>query len=136
MRENWELENRIRRLELRNLPEAKPKWRWNQKNGKLVRRKGEGIDWYRYQTKVLIPKLIPFTQECAKERPATIVQEDKAPSHTHFIQQRVYDIHSVQRMTWCGNSPDLNAIEPAWPYLKRQTTKRGAPKNRKDATAV
>ena len=33
-------------------------------------------------------------------------------------------------MIWCGNSPDLNAIEPAWPYLKRQTTKKGAPTSR------
>ena len=26
-----------------------------------------------------------------------------------------------------GNSPDLNAIEPTWAYLKRETTKKGAP---------
>lgn len=30
-----------------------------------------------------------------------------------------------------GNSPDLNAIEAAWPWLKRQTTSRGAPWHKK-----
>ena len=30
------------------------------------------------------------------------------------------------KLLWPGNSPDLNAIEPAWPYMKRRTTCRGA----------
>ena len=30
-----------------------------------------------------------------------------------------------------GNSPDLNAIEAAWPWLKRRTTSRGAPRDKK-----
>lgn len=32
----------------------------------------------------------------------------------------------VQRLTWPGNAPDLNAIEKAWPWLKRTTTSNGA----------
>jgi len=36
-------------------------------------------------------------------------------------------------LLWCGNSPDLNAIEPCWPWMKRQTTKKGAPKSRAEA---
>lgn len=39
-------------------------------------------------------------------------------------------------MLRCANSPDLNAIEAAWPWMKRETTKKGAPKNRKDAIRV
>jgi hypothetical protein len=35
-------------------------------------------------------------------------------------------------LLWPGNSPDLNAIEPAWYWLKRRTTARDAPANRKD----
>jgi len=34
------------------------------------------------------------------------------------------------------DSPNLNAIEPAWPYLKRNTTKKGAPKSRTEAIAM
>jgi transposase len=133
-KESWELSTGVRRLNLRQLPGTKPVWRWNSQNGKLSRSKAKGgIDWYRYQTKILIPKLLPFAKECATKRPNTIVQEDKAPAHNHHIQQRIYDLYGVQRLLWCGNSPDLNAIEPAWPWLKRYTTKKGAPKSRSEA---
>jgi hypothetical protein len=29
------------------------------------------------------------------------------------------------KMIWPSNSPDLNAIEPTWFWMKRQTTKHG-----------
>jgi hypothetical protein len=131
-RHQWELETAEKRLG--KTRGRKPVWHWNQKNGKLTRSGKGGIDWYRYQTKVLIPKLLPFAKECLETRPKTIVQEDKAPSHAHYIQQRTFDLWKVQRLLWCGNSPDLNPIEPCWPWMKRNTTKKGAPKNREDAT--
>jgi hypothetical protein len=132
-REEWELLNGLGRLGLENRRGRKPKWAWNAKNGKLVRRKGNGVDWYRYQTKVLIPKLIPFAKECLKDRPQTVIQEDLAPSHAHHAQERVYSLYQVTRLLWCPNSPDLNAIEPCWYWMKRNTTKKGAPSNRADA---
>ena len=42
----------------------------------------------------------------------------------------------VIRLLWCPNSPDLNMIEPTWFYLKRQTTKNGAPQSRQTAEKV
>jgi hypothetical protein len=129
----WELNNAMNRLGLCNRPGRKPQWRFNKKNGKLDRGKKGGIDWYRYQTKILLPKLFPFAKECAITRPGTFVQEDKALSHVYRIQQQVYNLHDVQRLLWCGNSPDLNAIEPCWFWMKRYTTKKGAPKNRQEA---
>ena len=39
----------------------------------------------------------------------------------------------LNALLWPGNSPDLNMIEPAWPHLKRVTTRKGAPKNRAEA---
>jgi hypothetical protein len=131
-RRNWELESGINRLSLRQLPGRKPQFRWNSKTGKLSRSKRGGIDWWRYQQVILLPKLIPFAKECLKERPGTIVQEDKAPAHNHYIQQQVFDLHQVQRLIWCPNSPDLNMIEPAWPWMKRRTTKKGAPRSRRE----
>jgi transposase len=133
MKEKWELENGMRRLNLRQLPGAKPTWKWNKQTGKLFRSQGCGIDWYRYQTKILVPKLFPFAKECEKDQPGIIVQEDKAPAHDHYIQHQIYNIYNVQKMLWCGNSPDLNPIEPCWPWMKRRTTRKGAPKNRQEA---
>lgn len=125
----------MRRLNLRKrAPGRQPKWRWTQENGKLVRGLKGGIDWYRYQTMILKPKLIPFALECKKDRPNTVVQEDKAPSHNHWIQNRVYDAAGVSKLLWPGNSPDLNMIEPCWFWMKKETTKKGAPQNR--ATAI
>ncbi|GFF59718.1 predicted protein [Aspergillus udagawae] len=130
----WELNTSMARLKLRNgrAPGRAPTWKWNKKNGLLSRDSKGGVDWYRYYKEVLIPKLIPFAQECAIERPNTIVLEDGAPAHRHRFQQTMYDIKGVQKiMDWPGNSPDLNAIEPAWPWLKRRTTSRGAPRDKK-----
>lgn len=125
----WELQTGVRRLGLRNKPGAQPRWKWDKKHGKLVRDGKGGIDWWRYQSEVLKPKLLPFAKQCMEVRPQTIVQEDKAPSHAHWYQAHIYAEEKIPRLVWCGNSPDLNAIEPAWPWLKRQTTRKGAPES-------
>lgn len=81
---------------------------------------------------ILNPKLLPFAKQCAIDRPNTLVHDNKAPEHSHYIQQRVFDAAKVDLLLWCGNEPDLNLNEPAWPYSKRVTTKKGAPKTRQD----
>jgi hypothetical protein len=133
-REEWELNTAMRRVGLRNKPGVKPQWNWTKESGKLVRETGKGgIDWWRYQSKVLVPLLIPFAQRCMRERPNMVVQEDKAPSHAHRAQARVFNLYKVARLLWPGNSPDLNAIEPAWYWMKRKTTAKGAAKSRDEA---
>lgn len=122
MRAEWELANPMKRLSLRYLPRPKPKWQWKKETGKLFRGSKGGINWHRYQKEILIPKMFPFAKECALTRPGTVVQEDKAPSHNHWFQQRFFDLHDVQRLLWCPNSPDLNAIKAAWPWMKKTTT--------------
>jgi hypothetical protein len=134
LQQEWELSTQMRRLNIRRQqPGKRPSWRWNSSTGKLIRNSKGGVDWYRYQMHILLPKLLPFAQECLRTRPSTVVQEDRAPAHSHYIQQRVFDAAKVRRLIWCPNSPDLNAIEPAWPYLKRATTKLGGLPNRKTA---
>lgn len=131
----WELETGMRRINLtRNLAGKKPVWKHTKANGAIIRDKGKGgIDWYRYQKEILIPKLIPFAKECTKTRLDTLVQEDKAPSHACKYQDEIWDLSGLLRLLWPGNSPDLNAIEPTWMYMKRETTRKGAPTSRKIA---
>jgi transposase len=134
-KERWELETAMRRINItRNPGGRKPTWRHTEATGAFIRRKGKGgIDWYRYQKEILKPKLIPFAKRCMRDRPGTIVQEDNAPSHASKYQQKIWSLSGVIRLLWPGNSPDLNAIEPTWMYMKRDTTKKGPPTIRKQA---
>jgi len=106
----------------------KPAWNHNEENGAFVRKKGRGgIDWYRYQEVILKKILLPFANKLQRKKPGAKVQvvEDGAPAHKSCYQDKVYELFHVIRMTWPGNSPDLNAIEPCWFYMKRETSKRG-----------
>lgn len=96
-------------------------------NGKLVVDEGKGgINWYRYQEKVLKPLLLPFAKKLLKRFKKIKVQEDNAPAHLNRYSLDVFREWQIDRMLWRGNSPDLNAIEPTWFWMKRETTKREA----------
>ncbi len=53
-----------------------PQFKHTEKWGLIVCKKGRGgINWYRYQEKILRPKLLPFAKECIEAgRPKTVVQ--------------------------------------------------------------
>lgn len=76
----------------------------------------------------MIPKLIPFYYEYKQCRPDTLVQGDGATSHSRRYQMVVYSRMSVPRLLWLGKSPDLNAIEPMWFWMKKETKKQGMSK--------
>jgi len=123
----WELEYGLRRIHItRNQSGPRAQFQHTEDTGAYVLNEGKGgINWYRYQKKILEPLFLPFAKECQKERPGTLVQEDNAPSHASRYQQEVFDLWEVLRLLWPGNSPDLNAIEPTWFWMKRETTKKG-----------
>lgn len=104
----WELNTGLRRLDLRPKQRRKSQWQWNESTGKLVRKGQGGTDFWRYYKKVMLSKLIPFAQTQQKIRPKTLVQEDNPPAHAHHYQARVYELNSVRRLLWPGNSSDLN----------------------------
>ena len=86
---------------------------------------------------ILESLLIPFTLECNKKRALAgqlpmIVQEDKTPSHNSKYQTEVFGLHEILRLLLPGNSPDLNMIEPYWPWMKRETCNNGLPKTREE----
>ena len=61
LRTAWEIENGVRRLNLRQNPSGrKPTQKFTTKTGKLGRGKKGGIDQYRYQRLILLLKLLPF----------------------------------------------------------------------------
>ena len=101
----------MKRMGLHNKGGRKLTWRWDEKHGKVVRKGKGGVDWYRYQKIILLPKRLPFAKECMKDRPDTIVQEDKALSHASKHQDLVFMDAGILRLLWPGNSPDLNMIE-------------------------
>ena len=126
-REEWELQVNMGRLKLHPsyIPGRIPTFTFTKKTSHLERdpKSKDSIDQYLYYNKVLIPKLIPFVKEYMVEQPNTIILEDRVPPHSYHFQQRVYDSAGIaQLLDWPGNSPDLNAIKPIWPFLKQQTT--------------
>jgi len=66
----------------------------------------------------------------------TVVQKDKASAHNSKHQKPVYALAQVKRFLWSGNSPDLNAIEPTWFYMKQETIRKGAPQAQKTAESA
>jgi hypothetical protein len=78
-RASWQLKQDLeyseyRRIHGRKKPGKQPQFRHSAGNGAYVREKGKGgIDWWRYQQVIMIPKLYPFVKECEVDRPGTIL---------------------------------------------------------------
>ena len=120
----WELDMWMSQLNLQQKPAGQtPQWCFTAKRGKVVQQGKEGIDWYQYSKIILHQKLLPFTQECQKDQPKIIVQEDRATPHVSLHNLTLFGEYSLERLDWPGNSPDLNAIKPCWPWMKWVTTK-------------
>ena len=77
-----------------------------------------GIDWYRYQTYILLPRLIPFINEVIDRYGECFLVQDGAPAHNAWQQNELFNIQGLTVLPWPGNSPDLNQIEPCWYHLK------------------
>ena len=124
----WEAQNALHRLHAtRSQTGPHATFKHTKETGAFVLEEGKGgINWYQYQMKVLKPLLLPFAKKLLQKFGKVKVQEDNAKPHASIYNQKVFQIEEIQRLLWPGNSPDLNAIEPTWFWMKRETTKKGA----------
>lgn len=129
-REKWELETAMRRMGIaRNKGGPKPKWVYNEKTGKQVRKGKGGIDWIRYREEILKPRYIPFMKRLKKDHgDYHLVQEDNAAAHISPWNRGLWKAHGFTVIDWVPNSPDLSAIEPPWARMKQSYKKRLVPK--------
>jgi hypothetical protein len=92
LREQWELETGMRRLKLRNQGGRAPQWRGDAKHGKLIRREGSTVDWYRYQKEILMKKLIPYAK--------SMVQMLLFRKTSHRLMPTTHKLQSSQRLKY------------------------------------
>ena len=43
-----------------------------------------------------------------------MIMEDKVSAHVFKWQDSIFEDANILRLIWCGNSLDLNQIEPCW----------------------
>lgn len=84
-----------------------------------------GIDWYRHREVVLRSLLLPFAAKLKESGRPILVMEDGAPAHTSKYNREVFEAWEIQKLLWPPKSPDLNAIEHAWAWIRRSLGKRG-----------
>jgi len=82
-----------------------------------------GIDGYRHRESVLKPKLVPFTKKVERVKGSVKVLEDCAPAHISKFDTEYMSLNDIKKLLWPSNSPDINASEHAWSYMRRHITR-------------
>lgn len=140
-------ENRLNRLQRENLvPRARRAleelgeneansraWPWTQQHAHTRgdRSRG-GVDGYRHREEVLKPLLVPWIKSLERAGRSPILLEDGAPAHKSRIAMEYIEVSHIEKLPWPGHSPDINAEEHAWPWMRRHVTKDFSPSTCED----
>jgi hypothetical protein len=79
-----------------------------------------GVDGLRHRDEAL-KKVVPWMKNLATTTP--ILLEDGAPAHIGRIANDYLHTEQVAKLSWPGHSPEVNASEHAWPWIRRHITK-------------
>ena len=105
----------------RNLRSRKAQYTKKDNYVRGTRQRGS-IDGYRHREEAL-KKVVQWIQGLRAQGVEVILLEDGAPAHNSKIAKDYLSVHKIQRMEWPGHSPDMNASEYAWPWIRRHITK-------------
>jgi hypothetical protein len=86
-----------------------------------IRTRG-GIDGYRHREGAL-KKVVPWIKALKQQGLNCKLLEDGAPSHKSRIANDYLTVEHVEKLSWAGHSPDVNASEHAWPFMRTHVTK-------------
>jgi hypothetical protein len=79
-----------------------------------------GVDGYRHREEAL-KTVVPWMQQLKKEGVYCYLLEDGAPAHIAALPNDYLRVEEIDKMWWPGHSPDVNAEEHAWPWIRRST---------------
>ncbi|GFW81108.1 transposable element Tcb1 transposase [Trichonephila clavipes] len=79
---------------------------------------------------ILQNKLLPTARDLFGNQ-SLIFQDDNAPYHRAKVVQKWLKDHTVNRMNWPGQSPDLNPIENLWFKIGYEISKK-KPSNKRE----
>ncbi|KAF1976469.1 hypothetical protein BU23DRAFT_596891 [Bimuria novae-zelandiae CBS 107.79] len=85
-----------------------------------------GVDGYRHREGAL-KKVAPWINSLNEQGIKCILLQDGAPAHKSRIAQDYLILQHIERLWWPGHSPEVNASEHAWPWIRRHVTKDFSP---------
>jgi hypothetical protein len=92
-----------------------------------------GVDGYRHREEVLKPLVVPWLKQLKqKGKTDLLLLEDSAPAHISRFDTKFLDVNGIKKLCWPGHSPDVNAEEHAWPWIRRHITNDFEPSRNED----
>jgi transposase len=85
-----------------------------------------GVDGYRHREGAL-KKLTPWINSLKEKGIRCILLQDGAPAHKSRISRDYIREQGIETMWWPGHSPEVNASEHAWPWIRRHVTSEFTP---------